>query len=95
MAQADYFLLIDGIKGETQDKVMALKGAIDVDSWSWGEVQPTCGEAGSGQGAGKVCGQDFNFVMRVNKAAPSLLLACANGQHFDKAELVCRKAGKN
>jgi type VI secretion system secreted protein Hcp len=37
--------------------------------------------------------QDFHFVMRVNKATPKLMLACATGQHIKKADLTCRKAG--
>ena len=37
--------------------------------------------------------QDFHFVMRVNKASPKLLLACATGEHIPKAVLTCRKAG--
>jgi type VI secretion system secreted protein Hcp len=39
--------------------------------------------------------QDFHFVMRMNKASPKLLLACANGQHIPKAVLTMRKAGKD
>ena len=38
--------------------------------------------------------QDFNFVMKVNKASPKLMLACADGSHIKKATLTCRKAGK-
>jgi type VI secretion system secreted protein Hcp len=32
--------------------------------------------------------------MKMNKATPKLMLACASGEHIKKAELVCRKAGK-
>ena len=45
-------------------------------------------------GAGKVQMQDFHFVMRVNKASPKLMLACAQGEHIKSAILTCRKAGK-
>ena len=38
--------------------------------------------------------QDFHFVMKVNKASPKLMLACATGEHISKATLTCRKAGK-
>ena len=37
--------------------------------------------------------QDFHFVMKHNKAAPSLFLACAQGDHIGEAVLTCRKAG--
>ena len=38
--------------------------------------------------------QGFNFTTRVSKASPSLMLACASGQHFKSAVLTARKAGK-
>ena len=31
--------------------------------------------------------------MKVNKATPKLILACAGGDHIKKAVLTCRKAG--
>jgi type VI secretion system secreted protein Hcp len=88
----DYFLKIDTIEGESQDSKH--KGEIDIDSWSWGATQTGAHAAGGGGGAGKVAMQDFHFTMKVNKASPKLMLACANGQHIPKAVLTCRKAGK-
>jgi type VI secretion system secreted protein Hcp len=38
--------------------------------------------------------QDFHFVMKINKASPKLMLACATGEHIKEATLTCRKAGK-
>ena len=92
MAIADYFLKLDGVEGEAQDSKH--KGEIDLESWSWGETQTGTHVAGGGGGAGKVAMQDFHFVMRVNKASPKLMLACATGQHIKEGILVCRKAGK-
>jgi len=94
MAAVDYFLTIEGIKGESHDHKMATKGAIDVESWSWGESQMGTHSGMGGGGAGKVAVQDFHFVMKINKASPALFLACATGEHIKKAELLCRKAGK-
>jgi type VI secretion system secreted protein Hcp len=71
------------------------KGDIDLESWSWGETNTGTTHGGGGGGAGKVQMQDFHFVMRVNKASPKLMLACASGQHFKSALLTCRKAGKD
>jgi len=88
----DYFLKIKGIEGESFDAKH--KNEIDVLSWSWGQTQTGSHAAGGGGGAGKVNMQDFSFVMKVNKASPKLLLACANGEHIPEATLVCRKAGK-
>lgn len=92
MALVDYFLKIEGIDGESQDH--KYKASIDVESWSWGETQSGTHAAGGGGGAGKVSMQDFHFVMKVNKASPKLMLACATGEHIKKAVLTCRKAGK-
>ena len=87
MAAVDYFLKFEGIKGESTDAKH--KDEIDIESWSWGETQ-----AGQGAGAGKVAMQDFHFVMKVNKATPTLMKACATGQHITTATLTGRKAGK-
>jgi type VI secretion system secreted protein Hcp len=92
MAQVDYFLKIKDIEGESADAKH--KNEIDIESWSWGETNSGSHGYGGGGGAGKVAMQDFNFTMRVNKASPKLLLACANGQPFKEALLTCRKAGK-
>lgn len=91
MAAVDYFLNIDGIKGESHDDKH--KEEIDIESWSWGEHQMGTHAGQGGGGAGKVSVQDFNFVCKVNKASPMLFLACATGQHIKKAVLICRKAG--
>ena len=91
MAAVDYFLKLDGIKGESTDAKH--KDEIDVESWSWGESQAG-GGAGRGAGAGKVSVQDFQFVMRLNRASPTLMRACATGQHIKDAILTARKAGK-
>ena len=89
----DYFLKLDGIEGESTDAKH--KGEIDLESWSWGETQTGAHAAGGGGGAGKVDMHDISFVMKVNKASPKLLLACAGGDHIKKAVLICRKAGKD
>jgi len=89
----DYFLKIDGIPGESHDDKH--KDSIDLISWSWGQSQTGTHASGGGGGAGKVSMQDFHFVMKVNKATPKLILACASGDHIKKAVLTCRKAGKD
>jgi type VI secretion system secreted protein Hcp len=91
MAQVDYFLKFDGIKGESAD--VKHKDEIDIESWSWGESQ-TPSHGGGGGGAGKVQMQDFSFMMRENRASIDLMKACATGQHIKDATLSARKAGK-
>ncbi len=92
MAAVDYFLKIKGIDGESTDKSHGKE--IDILSWSWGASNTGSHSSGGGGGAGKVSFQDFSFAMRVNKASPKLLLACASGDHIAEALLTCRKAGK-
>jgi len=91
MAQADYFLKIDDIKGESLDDKH--KDEIQLESWSWGETQGGAHSSGGGGGGGKVVMQDFHFVQKANKASPFLFVNCAAGQHIKKAVLTCRKAG--
>jgi type VI secretion system secreted protein Hcp len=93
MAIVDYFLKLDGIQGEAQDKTHKLE--IEIESFSWGAVQAGTAGVGGGMGAGRVQMQDFHFVMRVNKSSPKLMLACATGDHIKSAILTCRKAGKD
>ena len=92
MAAVDYFLKMDGIKGESADSKH--KDEIDLESWSWGETQTGTFSGGGGGGAGKVSMQDFQFVIKVNTSSPKLLKACASGEHIKSAVLTCRKAGK-
>ena len=93
MAAVDYFIKFDGIKGESADAKH--KDEIDVESWSWGETRAAGAPSGGGAGAGKVSMQDFHFVMRLNRASPGLMKACATGQHIKMATLTGRKAGKD
>jgi type VI secretion system secreted protein Hcp len=92
MANVDYFLKLKDIEGESTDAKH--KNEIDIESWSWGESNSGSSAYGGGGGAGKVAMNDFSFTMRVNKASPKLLLACASGQHIKEGLLTCRKAGK-
>lgn len=93
MAAVDYFLKIEGIKGESPDAKH--KDEIQLESWSWGESNAGSHAGGGGGGAGKVVMQDFHFTMTNNSASPELMLACAEGRHIKSAQLTCRKAGKD
>jgi type VI secretion system secreted protein Hcp len=87
----DYFLKLEGIKGESKDSKH--KDEIDLMSFSWGATQSGTASFGGGGGAGKVQFQDFHFVMRMSKASPLLLQSVATGKHIKEASLVARKAG--
>jgi len=86
-----WFLKIDGIQGESVDKVH--KGEIDVESWSWGVVNEGSPGTGSGGGAGRASFEDFHFVTRISKASPQLFLSCATGVHHKDATLSGRRGG--
>jgi|SRR6516162_7721143 type VI secretion system secreted protein Hcp len=86
----DYFIDIDGIKGESKDQ--SHQDKIDVLSFSWGAHQPGTFANGSGGTAGKVSMSDFSFTMQTCEATPKLMEACANGKHITKAMLYCRKS---
>ena len=85
MAVVDYFLKIEGIQGESAS--VKHKGEIEVLSWSWGESQAGGHTGSGGAGSGKVQVGPFHFVAHSSIASPKLFLACASGQHFQKAVL--------
>ena len=89
----DMFLMLDGIKGESADDKH--KGEIDIESFSWGLSQSGSGNRGTGLGTGKVDIADISIMKKVDKASPTLMLACANGKHIAKGKLTVRKAGEN
>lgn len=80
-----------GIKGESP--VDNYKDYMEIQSFSWGAIQTGTFDYGEGGSGGKVNMQDFHFSMKVNKASPKLMEACANGSHVKTATLVCRKSG--
>lgn len=89
----DMFLMLDGIKGESNDDKH--KGEIDIQSFSWGLSQSGSGHSSTGQGTGKVDVSDISIMKNVDLASPTLQLACANGKHIAKGKLTVRKAGEN
>lgn len=96
-ANADYFLKIEGVEGESTDE--RYQGWIELESFRWGDSLPGLQQrgsaaAGGGAGAGKVVFQPFHFTTKSSKATPRIILACASGEHFKEALLVVRKAGE-
>ena len=87
-----WFLMIDGIEGDSTD--VDHENEIDVHSWSWGVTQ-SGSSSGSGGGAGKASFEEFHFVSRISKSSPALFLACASGSQIQSATLTgLRGAGK-
>jgi type VI secretion system secreted protein Hcp len=85
---SDYLLEIEGIKGESTDAKH--KDWIEVLSFSWGASNSSA--AGSGGGAGKASFQDMHFTMKVDKASPKLMLACATGQPIPTVKFIVSRA---
>jgi type VI secretion system secreted protein Hcp len=91
-AAVDMFIKIGDIKGESKDSVH--KDEIDVLAWSWGMSNSGTTHTGGGAGAGKGSIQDFSFTKFVDLSTTDLMLSTLNGQHFDEATFVVRKAGE-
>jgi type VI secretion system secreted protein Hcp len=89
----DALLKISGVEGES--KIADHENEIDVLSWGWGMDQSGTMHVGGGGGAGKVDVHDISLTKNVDKATPALIRSCCNGEHFDEAVLVVRKAGKD
>ncbi len=91
-AQADYYLKLDGVEGEsTADKH---KGEIEINSWSWGMNNAGSGGMGGGAGAGKMLATGLVITKRIDKGTPALFLACAQGEHIKRAVLTATRPNK-
>jgi len=91
----DYYLKLDGIKGESTNA--NYKEAIDIESFSWGLSNSgrAIGSAAGGGGAGKVTFQDIHFTSSASKASPQLMLSCAQGKHIPSGTLTGVLNGKS
>ena len=92
MAQEDYFLKIDGVKGESQDDKH--KDEIHVSSFSFGVTNVGTGGSNLGSGGGRSSIQDMHFTKVVDASSPNLFIACATGKHFPNATVTVRRAGE-
>lgn len=89
----DMFLNVEGeIEGESQDATHSK--TIDILAWSWNMSQSGSFHDGSGGGSGKASFGDLSVTKWIDSSSPILALYCANGDHFTKATLTVRKAGK-
>ena len=91
MAEADYYLKIDGVDGEAMAK--GFDKQMQIESWSFGATNSGSSTIGSGLGTGKASMQDFHFVIQNGVASPKLFLTTCKGTHVPQAILSCRKTG--
>jgi type VI secretion system secreted protein Hcp len=94
----DTYLYFEGgaqpAEGETTDSVYKANKAMEIYSFSIGASNPSTIGSGSGGGAGgRVSVSSFNAMKKTDKASCALFAACCQGDHFDKATVVLRKAG--
>jgi type VI secretion system secreted protein Hcp len=87
----DFFLSLDGIKGESQDHKH--KGEIQIDSFSFGMNQTGGMSSGGGGGTGKVSVHDISVTKHVDTATAPLMYHCASGKHIPTGLITVRKAG--
>jgi type VI secretion system secreted protein Hcp len=95
MAFDTYMLINDGkFKGEaTAAGLVPPTGWFEIASFSWGANNPTTvGTGATGLSAGKVSVSSFSIMKKSENASALLFSACCNGHHFEKAQIVMRKA---
>ena len=88
----DFFLVLDGIKGESQDSKH--KDQSEIISWSCGASQSGTTHSGTGSGGGKCAVHDLSLTKYTDKSSPVLWQHCLTGKHIKKGKLICRKAGE-
>lgn len=94
LAQAanDYYLLIDGIPGESTQ--VDHKAWIDIDSFSWG-LKLVTSTSGGGSGVGKASFSDLAWTQAVDISTPKWFLAVATGKHIPTVTLDVTRVGSS
>jgi type VI secretion system secreted protein Hcp len=87
----DYFLDLDGIKGESLDGIR--QKHIRLLSWSWGANALSSISGTSGSGAGKVNLDEFSFITEFDRASPKFFKSICTGTHILKGTMTAVKAG--
>ena len=88
-AYAAAYLKIEGIDGES---ATSTPDGMPLDGFTLGVSSPDPVRIIRGRpvASGKVNMQDMTVTKRIDKATPILMKACAEGKHFEKAELTVR-----
>lgn len=85
---ADFFLKIEGIKGESTDDLH--KDQIEVLSHSCGVSQPVSAASRTGgRTGGRADFQNYTITKSIDISTPDLNLHCANGKHIPEIILEC------
>jgi type VI secretion system secreted protein Hcp len=84
VAAVDMYIKFPGVDGESVDAHP--DKWIDVLSIDWGAHKPAPG-AGAQRRRGDVILEDVTLTKHYDAASPKILLACANGEHFESVVL--------
>jgi type VI secretion system secreted protein Hcp len=87
----DFFLKLDGIKGEATDQNH--KEEISILSWSWGASQTSTVGGGSGSGAAKASLADLHIVKTYDAASVPLFKSLLAGTQIANGILTANKPG--
>ena len=93
---AEYYLLFGdpALSGpKIQGESGTIPDALEIANFGFEATQTGSSASGSGAGTGKAVLADFTFDIPMNKASPSLMVACAQGAIYKSAQLTCREAG--
>jgi type VI secretion system secreted protein Hcp len=92
MSTTDCFLKVEGIPGESTDKVH--KDEFELTSWSFGVGNPaTIARSASNSGTSQRCHHnDFTFTKEMDKATALLWLFCCKGDHIPTITLTQRRS---
>jgi type VI secretion system secreted protein Hcp len=89
----DFFLTLDGIKGESVDDKH--KDWIQVLSFSWGASQVTSVAGTGGSGAGKADLANLSIMKFLDKSTTPLFKALTTGTHIKTGSMEAVKSGGN
>ena len=87
---SDYYLLIKGIKGESQAADMT--DNIDLESWSWGASNPAS-LGGKGLAAGETIIERLYVQLCAGSRSRTMIANLTKGTHIDSATFTGRKTG--
>ena len=87
---SDYYLLINGVTGESQAANMT--NNIELDSWNFGASAPA-DLGGKGFSAGKPSFSDFTCSFSLDSASYQILQDLCEGTHIASATFTGRKTG--
>jgi type VI secretion system secreted protein Hcp len=88
----DYFLKIDGVKGESQDDKH--KDEIQIMSFNWGASNSSSMQIASGGGVGRADVRDIVVKKYMDLSSPLLAQSCISGKHFASMVLTGRRQGE-